>query len=274
MAPASSAVEQRVDDQARVVDEEPIGEPGDVVERAPAGPSGLEHRGQGGPGPVGERGQVVGMTPGAALLAAAGQGGLRDHGREDERAFLGDEGERLDRLVGEVEGVAAVDEDVVGHRGEQHLLDLGEGHPLRERGAEHPLGRVRGSGPDLAPVPLGEPRRGQRVGGERRDVETGRVPAGVVRHGAERVDEGGRPVGGREVVEHVRHRDERGEPGAPARGAVADPERESGADQLGGVDTGVEQPEHRLGDHERQAVLEALAEPVLEMADLVEAGAG
>ena len=74
-----------------------------------------------------DRGVVVRMAPLAELLGARRGGGLAHEGREDLRRRVRTEVfERLERLVREVEGVAAVDEHVVGDRGEHHRLDVGE----------------------------------------------------------------------------------------------------------------------------------------------------
>ena len=56
-------------------------------------------------------------------------------------------------------------------------------------------------------------------------------------------------------------------PGAPTRVAVARAELDAGPDDRARRDTGVEQPEHRLGDDERDVLLEPLAQPAMEMLD-------
>ena len=61
------------------------------------------------------RGEVMGEPPGASLFAAARRGGLGHQRREHVRGRLPAEVfDHLERLVGEVDGVTAVDEDVVG----------------------------------------------------------------------------------------------------------------------------------------------------------------
>ena len=77
-----------------------------------------------------------------------------------------------------------------------------------------------------------------------------------------------------EVGEEVGHRDERGEPGAPAGIAVARAELDAGPHDLARLDARVEQPEHRLGDDERDVLLEPLAQPALEVRDHVGVRAG
>ncbi len=84
--------------------------------------------------------------------------------------------------------------------------------------------------------------------------------------------ERGRLVVGLQPVEHVRHRDEHGESGTPPGRAVRDAELESGPHDRLGLGTRGEQTEHRLRDHEREALLEAVAQPRLQQRDGIRLG--
>ena len=127
--------------------------------------------------------------------------------------------ERLERLVGEVDGVAAVDEDVVGDGGEHHRLDVGEpvaARRARSRACARPRRDERVS--TKRRYQLAEPVDGHAVASSSgADREAGRVVARVARDEREAVHERERAVVGVEVGEQVGHRDEHGEAGAPAR---------------------------------------------------------
>ncbi len=67
------------------------------------------------------------MAPGAGLLRPGGRrGAAHEGGQHVGGGVAADVAERLEGLVGEVDGVAAVDEDVVGDGGEHHALDVAE----------------------------------------------------------------------------------------------------------------------------------------------------
>ncbi len=96
----------------------------------------------------------------------------------------------------------------------------------------------------------------------------------VARHEREAVRERERGVVAAEVGEKVRHRDEHREAGTPTGVAVRGAELDAGAHDLGRADAGFEQPEHRLRDHERDVVLQALPQPRLHVPDRIGVGAG
>ncbi len=89
----------------------------------------------------------------------------------------------------------------------------------------------------------------------------------------EPVHERERTVGVVEGGQQVRHRDEHREARAPAAVAVRRAEVDAGAHDLGRAHARVEQAEHRLGDDERDAVLETFAQPRLQVTDRVGVGA-
>jgi hypothetical protein len=163
---------------------------------------------------------------------------------------------------------------VVGDRGEHHRLDGAEITPSGERGGEHTLGRVARSSVDEAAVPLRQALRGHCGRRQGRDREARWLRRAVASDEHERVDQRGGLLVLRQLVDHVRHRDEHGETGAPSGGAVRAPELQAGAHDLGGRHTELEQREHRLRDHEREASFQAVAEPVPPAPDLVAFGAG
>ena len=174
-------VEERVDDVLGMLVEELPREPGDVGEAAVAGGA----RGDGGVEPglrLGDQHrQVLRMSPGAALLRPGRGGGTAHHrGEHVGCGLLAHVPERLERLVGEVDGVPAVDEDVVGDGGEHHALHVADRARFRQRGREHELGRVARTGLDEAAVPLGEPDPFDLAAVvERAQGEARRVVAGV-----------------------------------------------------------------------------------------------
>ncbi len=274
-------VEQGVDDALGVVVEELPGEAGHVGERAVPGGAGVDGGVEAGLGAGDELGEVVRVAPGAGLLRPRGRRGAAHEGGQHVRGGVAaDVAERLEGLVGEVDGVAAVDEDVVGDGGEHHALDVAECTLSGERGGEHELGGVGGAGLDEAPVPRRETGRlvrtasvfGEVVEGAHR--EAGRVVAGVAGDEGEAVHEREGAVVGRERREHVGHGDEHGEAGAPAGVAVAGAEGDAAAHDLVGGDAGFEEAEHRLGQHEREAELEAVVETLEEVRDGIVAAAG
>ena len=182
--------------------------------------------------------------------------------------------ERLERLVGEVDRVTPVDEDVIGHGREHHRFRVADVRGVHERGREHAFGRVGGAGLDEAPVPLREPVDGHAVARQRADREARRATARVARDEGEAVHERERAIVGIEMGEEVGHRDEHGEAGAPAGIAVARAEVDAGPHDLARLDARVEQPEHRLGDDERDVLLEPLAQTALEVRDHIGVRAG
>ena len=250
-------------------------EPGDVGEAAVAGGA----RGDGGVEPglrLGDQHrQVVRMSPGAALLRPGRGGGTAHHrGEHVGCGLLAHVPERLERLVGEVDGVPAVDEDVVGDGGEHHALHIADRARFRQRGREHELGRVARTGFDESAVPLGEPDPFDLAAVvERAQGEARRVVAGVAGDEREPVHQRQRTVRLIEHGEHVRHRDEHGETGTPSAVAVARAEGDAAPHDLVGGDPGLEQPQHRLRQHQREPRLQAVVEPLEEMGDRIVAAA-
>ena len=185
------------------------------------------------PGQIGGRpgqqaGQVVGMAPGGRLLGPRRAGRLLGEGRQDTVGVRpAHVVQHLERLVGEVDGVAAVEEDVVGG-GRPH----DGGQPVRRRGRSHRAGqdcarprrrsRVSMKRRYQAAQPLGREGRRQRLQGEPRGMAPG-VPG----HEGQPVHEGQHPVLLVEPVEHVdhagQHREPRPPPGAPVAGSEVDP---------------------------------------------------
>ena len=266
VAPLRHRAQERVDHRVGVVGEELPPEFGDVLigqlaaQRFAFTPRsrqtlvGAQH----------ERGEVVRVAPLAALLRTRSRGRLAHERRQHGAGGVGaDVAERLERLVREVDGVAAVDEDVVGHRREHHPFDV-LGVARRDRGGERTLGGVRRPGLDEAAVPLAE-TLGIDAVVERVEPEPRRLIARVARHEDEPVREREAAVGLVEVRQEVGHRDEHGEPRAPAVPPVARAEVEPDLHDVGRLHPGLEQPEHGLRDHEREPVFETLLQPAAQV---------
>jgi hypothetical protein len=254
-------VEHGADDRVRIVVEQGPRQAGHVGEAAGAGPPLVE----GGLEPVLRRrqqsGEVVRMAPLRRLLAAIGGAGLR-HQRAEHPSGVGlvDERQRLERLVGEVESVTFVDEDVVGDGGEHHRLDVGARHTRDGRG-EGALGGVGRAGVDESAVPDGQALGRERLRRQRRLGKAGRVAAGVAAHEGEGVHESEGAVVGVQVGQHVGHRREHGESRPPTLGAVGGAVLDGRGHDAGAGGIEVEQTQRRLGGDERDAVLEAVGEP-------------
>ena len=151
-------VEQRSRHDLGIVVEQLPAERPDVAERAAANASLVEGSVERVDRAPRDRGVVVGIAPLAELLGTARRRRLADERREDLAGrVLAEVFDRLERLVGEVDRVAAVDEHVVGHRREHHVLDVGETVRLGQCGLERALGRVGRAGFDEAPVPGFQP---------------------------------------------------------------------------------------------------------------------
>ncbi len=158
--------------------------------------------------PAGERrrGRGDDATPRTPPTAARPRSGAPGSAARAAASPSPDMAERLERLVGEVECVALVDEDVIGDRGLHEALDIGERGAGVDRGREHTLGRVLGSRLDEAPVPVREPSR-RRASSVRSGsiAKRGARPRVSRLDERERVHEGERLVGGIEPIEHVGH---------------------------------------------------------------------
>ncbi len=216
-------------------------------------------------------GEVVWEPPRPALLAAARRGRLRDQRWQDVgRSLPSQVFEDLEGLVGEVDGVAAVEEHVVGDRSEHHAGDRG-GVLCGDRRCQRALGGVRRTGLDEPPVPELESIGGQ-LAAERKQREARRPTAGVAGHERQTVDQRQTVVGRIEVGQHVGHRREHGEPGAPARLPIARPEVHAGAHDVARRHGIVEQTEHGLGDDQRDALLQSLLQAMQQVARPVALG--
>ncbi len=218
--------------------------------------------------------EIVRVTPLAELLGALTRprSGGTSVGSTSGARVLAEVLERLERLVREVDRVAAVDEDVIGDRREHHRLD----RRRAARSSASAVSSVRSAASDERVSMKRRYHCASRSDGNARRVgsgPTGKRGAwlrGVVRDEREAVHERERAVVGVEVGEQVRHRDEHGEAGAPpaARGTCV-PKSTPVRTISARADARFEQPEHRLGDHERDALLEPVAQTVLEVPDRI-----
>ena len=209
-----------------------------------------------------EPGQVVGMAPLALLLVAAGGRGLRHKGGEHAGGGVPPQQlDRLEGLVGEVDGVAAVQEDVIG-RGRRH--DVAENGSRQARGyggGEGAFGGVGGPAVYEAPVPGRQPPRREAGRAQRRQREARRAPPGVPGHEGQAVNEGQGAVAGVELGQHVGHGHQHREPRAPPRSPVPAPPIHADAHDLARIGARFEQAENGLGRDQRQPLLQALLQP-------------
>ena len=165
----------------------------------------------------------------------------------------------FERLVGEVEGVAAIEVDVVRCRREHELLDLAD-VALPDGRDQRPLGAVRAPRLDEPPIPPGQSfgRLPGRTEGRLREPRG--MTADIVGEEAQRVDHRQRSVLDGQMRQQVGHAREDGHPAAPALGPVPVTELVGDAqDPIVAVGQ-FEQRLDRLRQHEREIVLEPVAE--------------
>ncbi len=206
----------------------------------------------------------MGVAPLPRLLGAPGRSCLLgERGEDSLGAVPAEVAEQLEGFVGEVDRVAPVDEDVVGHGG-AHQRDecLGRG-PRSSGGRKGTFGRVAVSRVDETPVP-GCETFGRDGGSQWRERKAGRMAQGVAGNEAKPVDERKGTVLWRQRREHVGHRRQHAEPGTPTLLPVQQAEVGPFAHGRHGPLLGAEQlheAEHRFGNDKGEALLEALREP-------------
>ncbi len=168
--------------------------------------------------------------------------------------------EGLERLVGEVERVPAVDVDVIGDGGEHRRFDLVR-RAGGDRRRQRALGAIGVAGVDEPPVPT-EDALDRLVGSAERSVgEPWGLAADVAGEEGERMDEGERPVARREPGQQVRHAGQHGHPAPPPVATVAFPEPVGDLEDRPFSAGQFEQRRHGLGDHQREAVFEPVLQP-------------
>ncbi len=173
--------EQRLEDLAGLGGEQRLDE---CVAPVPAPPLGGERLGQPRERVLQQRDEVDGVAPGVRLLHPLGEGELRRERREHRLGPLPAGGvEGLERLVHEVERVAAVQVAVIGGGREEHVRELRLRRARPHRGHERPLGAFGVAHLDEAAEPAREARgldlfAGQRLQREAR-LHSGRVRADV-----------------------------------------------------------------------------------------------
>ena len=172
--------------------------------------------------------------------------------------------ERLERLVGEVDGVTAVDEDVVGDGGEHHALRRRRARPVppaRSRARARPR-RPSGSRRTGGTTRRAGPVRISSAVSNGAQREAGRVVARVAGDEREPVHQRERAVGSSSVGSTFAIAMSTVSPAPQPAVAVARAEGDAARTISSGGDPGVEQPEHRLRDHEREPRLEPVVEPL------------
>ena len=202
------------------------------------------------------------------LLRALGRGGLLHERRQRRDAAVSAPTcvERFERLVGEVDRVATVDEHVIGDRGEHHRVRPRRGRRAVERGGEHALGPVgrrgcRRTGGTSSREPLAGDRRRSRAGRRpsaagalavsRGEERAGRARARAARSSASRW--GSTFAIATSTVRPAPH------PVLRLRDAVLD----AGATIAVGPTPWSSSPSTAFADHEREVVFEAVAQPPL-----------
>ena len=167
--------------------------------------------------------------------------------------------DQLESLVREIEGVAGVEEEMVGAGSEDHVGDGGRGEAEVDGGAQRALRRLRGARLHEAAEPVDVALRLAHFGIERSEVEV----RGLVRGRAGDVngpmENGQRAIRLVQLGEDVGHRCEDREPRAPAARAVAHAEERRFAQNLARR-VELVQADHALCEHQRDLLLEALAQ--------------
>ena len=208
------------------------------------------------------------MAPFGELLRTLRACRLHDERRQHFGGGVGAEHlHGFERLVREVDRVAAVDEYVIGDCREHHRFDFGKVRGIGQRSLECAFGGIARTGFDEPAIPaLQSPQR--HLGGRQRtDRETRRLIAGVVRDEGQAVHERERPVVALEVGKQIRH--QHGQARAPTGAAIRRAEVDTRSHDVGRTHARIEQPEHRLGDDERDALLESVAQARLQVADRI-----
>ena len=209
-----------------------------------------------------QRDQVDRVAPGVRLLHPLGERELRrQRGEHRLRALPAGDVERLERLVDEVERVAAVEVAVVGRGREEHVGEL-LGRRARADGRdERALGALRVAHLDEAAEPAREPRGLDRVAGQRLEREARRLASGVGGHVGKAVVERGRPLVGLEPGHEVHQARQRRQAAEPAAAAPRDAEVEPGPERVDPARVGLLEHDRRLRDHQRDVALEADLQP-------------
>ena len=204
--------------------------------------------------------QVDRVAPGVGLLhpLGAGQlGGQRGEHRLGAAPACGVE--RLQRLVHEVQRVAAVQVAVVGGGGEQHVGERRRPGAAADRRDERPLGPLGVADVDEVAEPGGQPVLRGRRAGERVEREAGRLRGGVGGHVGEPMVERRRPLRRIQPGQQVHQTGERGQPAEPAAAATGDTEVEPGPEHLDAARVGLQERDRRLRQDERDVPLQTVA---------------
>ncbi len=217
------------------------------------------------------------VAPETVLFMAVGRGGLGHERRQHPRGrWPAEQPHCLERLVGEVERVALVEEDVVGGRRRHHVVDIGLGDSRNDGGRQRSLRRVGRSGVDEPAVPAGQTVAGWRlalaVSTERGQRESRRSIAGVARYERQAVHQRQSMVVDRQVGQQVGHGDEHRQPGAPPLRAVGGAVVDARANDVGRGHSRLEQAEHRFRGDQRQALFEPFGQTVVQMGDAIGLG--
>ena len=206
--------------------------------------------------------EVDGVAPGIAFLGTACLHQFPGDGRKHRcRMLPADQVERLERLVDEVEQVAAIGEAAFGRSDEHELGHLHGRSTGGDGGEQGALGAVAMAHENPVAKPSLQRRGCPPIAGQGLPRPRWNRSVAVARHPADSLEEGQAKVVVRQERKQVAERGQHGEAGAPA---VAVPRREDDgvAHQAPRIDALADQSEHRFGDDEPDVVLHPLPQAV------------
>ncbi len=207
--------------------------------------------------------EVDRVAPRVRLLHPLGARELRgERGEHRLGAVPAGHVERLERLVHEVERVAAVEVAVVGGGGEEHVCERARRRACPDRGHQRALRALGVADLDEAAEPECEALRVRRAAWERVERETRRLRRRVGGDVGDAVVEGSSAVAWIEPRREVHEAGERGQAAEPAAAAAGDAEVEAGAKDLDPARVGLQEGDRRLRKHERNVPLEPVAQPL------------
>ena len=199
------------------------------------------------------------MAPGVALVGAPCAHQLVHHRRQDRRRVLAaDQVDALERLVDEIQRVAAVGERSIGRRAQHEVGDRGEvlARDHREQGA---LGGIPVAHLDPLPKPAPERRQRRALAVQRLAIAARRLPGAVGADAPDALEQRQVTLVVRQLGQNVAQRGHDRHADAKAvTHAGAEQRRVTQQDRL--VEAGGAGAEDRLRDHEAEAVRHAVVQ--------------
>ena len=201
------------------------------------------------------------MAPGIPLLAAdCGAQPVDQRGQNPVGMVPSDAVEQLERLVDEVDHVAAVEIEMVGGRGHDHVGDVGAGRALPHRGQQAAFRPLGAADLDKVAQPALEVLVGNLLVVQGADLELGRHSRTVPRHVNKPVKQGRNPVVSLQVIAEVGHRAEDGQARGPVLPVPHAVERPKPGDLIG-PDAAVQEADDRFADDEAEILLHPFPKP-------------